>query len=137
MTLKLLLSFSILMAFNDGPAFAGEIKTSCPLRKQGNPEIRFHYGEPYPDGYPTRTEADRENNNKGLRYVVYEFASYRTNKAVLMCEFKDRSRIEIPIPGYLIRCGKTINDIDPRKPTEWLDVWCISDDAQVPAPEQK
>ena len=117
---------------------ADEIKTFCPASKQGGTGIFFRYGEIWPQGY--RTQFDEENiERKGdLTKVTFDLSSYNSTKGVLMCEFNDRSRIEIPLPGLLLRCGMTIRNYDSRtKPIQWLDVWCISDDERRPVPNKE
>ncbi len=116
-------------------ASAWEMTTSCPSAKPGKAEVRFRYGEIWPQGYRTQFEESKATRKDDLTYLEFNLSSYISTKAVLMCEFKDRSSIEIPIPGLLHRCGMTLRNYDSKKkPLEWLDVWCISDDAQVPAP---
>ncbi|MBF0356484.1 MAG: hypothetical protein HQL43_14730 [Alphaproteobacteria bacterium] len=120
------------------PVLATEVRLECPKASPTDSFIPFYFGKPYPYGYPEPLEESRKTSKGGVTYLEFDFTDFNSNKAVLMCEFKDRSSIELPIPGLLLRCGMTLRNYDSRKkPTEWLDVWCISDDAQEPAPEIK
>ncbi len=115
------------------PVLAGEVRTLCPAAKPWGDAVPFRYGEIWPEGYPTHWEQDSIVRKNGLVLLERDFLDYNSNKAVLMCEFKDRSSIEIPIHGLLLRCGMTLRNYDSKKkPTEWLNVWCISDDALGP-----
>ena len=120
------------------PAFADEVRTECPPFKPWGDKIPFHTGKPEPWGYPESLEEDRLIRKDGLVFVEFDFESYNADRAYLRCEYKDRTRIEFPVPGLLLRCGMTIRNYDSRtKPTEWLDVWCISDDERIAEPKKK
>lgn len=120
------------------PAVAGDVKTACPEKKPGKPNILYRYGEIWPEGYRSQFESDAIVRNGELVHVYYDLSDFNSDHAVLMCEFKDRTRIEYPIPGLLLRCGMTIRNYDSKtKPIEWLDVWCISDDERKALPRAK
>jgi len=126
-----------LIAFTQ-QAYAVEIKTSCPTTKPGEPKNSFRYGRIWPEGYPTHWEHDSIVRKGELAFLERDFTDFNSAKSILMCEFKDRSQIEIPLPGLLLRCGMTIRNYDSRtKPIQWLDVWCISDDERRPVPNKE
>lgn len=117
------------------PANGSEVRTACPQFKPWDSRIAFHYGKPEPRGIPEHLEEDRITRRNGLVYLEFDFESENHDRAYLTCEYKDRTRIDFPIPGLLLRCGMTIRHYDSRtKPTEWLDVWCISDDEREASP---
>lgn len=120
------------------PANGAEVRTACPPFKPWDSRISFHTGLPEPQGFPQHLEEDRVTRRDGVAYVDYDFESENHDRAYLMCEFKDRTRIEYPIPGLLLRCGMSIRNYDSKtKPIEWLDVWCISDDERKAQPRAK
>jgi len=112
--------------------FAGEAMTECPPTKPGHPEIGFKYGEPWPEGVPLGGGASKYEEKNGLVYSTYDYDPIRPLlNSVIVCQYMDGTKIHLPVPGELLRCGTVIRDISRTPPIkkEWLRVWCVS---QVP-----
>lgn len=111
-------------------AFAAEVTTECPPTKPGRPEVTFKYGEPYPEGVPLAGPASEYAEKDGLVYAKYEYDPIRPMlNSVIMCQYADGSKIEVRIPGGLLRCEKTFREISNIQPfkVEFFRVWCVSE----------
>lgn len=130
----LLLAGALTFAAPLADARAQYVRTECPLVRPDNPTLKFWGGTVLETGKDAVFLPDiyYKDENRVEHYVTdYRRMGETYIAARLKCNYSDRSRIFLVIPGTLLKCGTAVR-VTKGRPwekarVEYLGEWCESE----------